>query len=273
MMNWFVIAGSLSDDLSQYSVQVLVGGIVAMSILLVLASGLHHRYHFTKKAFYTVLSCIVLAVTTTLLIININLITASDDGAIAHLEGRLSVFACGQEVSILPSNALFNQSSGDSRHRIYPNGELEFLGYKTQPETDGSIGSFFQEIGGSVSSNIVALPYNDATAQSIVNDTALSKFVKQNPLGDKYLELRSGESCGSTPSMVNIFVYRYNSSNHSFVQERIIKSPEQYILTEKAFDEPDCIVIIYGEPDTRTDLTCRGYPESSKIISDQLEIK
>jgi hypothetical protein len=66
-MNWFVIAGSLSDDLSQYSVRVLVGGIVAMSILLVLASGLHHRYHFTKKAFYTVLSCIVLAVTTTLL--------------------------------------------------------------------------------------------------------------------------------------------------------------------------------------------------------------
>lgn len=272
-MSWLFVAGSLSDDLSQYSVRVLIGGIVAVAVVLMLASGLHHRYHFTKKSFYAALSCIILAVTATLTIINVNLIVESEDAAIVHLEGRLSVFACGQEVSILPSNALLNQSSGDSRHRIYPNGELEFLGYKTQPETDGSIGSFFQAIGGSVSSNIVALPYNDATARSIVNDTALSKFVKQNPLGEKYLELRSGESCGTTPSMVNIFVYRYNTSNHSYVQERIIKSPEQYVLTEKAFDEPDCVVIVYGEPDTRTDLTCRGYPDSSKIIPDQLEDK
>ncbi len=270
-MNWFVIANSLSEDLSQYSVRVLVGGIVAVTVVLALASGLHHRYHFTKKAFYSVLMCIILAVTTALAVINIKLVTSSDDGAIAHLEGRISVFACGQEVSILPSNSLLNQSSGDSRHRIYPNGNLEFLGYRTEPETDGSLGSFFNAIGGSISSNIVALPFNDATAKSIASHTALSKFVKQNPLGEKYLELRSGESCGATPSMVNVFVYGYNSGTHSFVQERILKSPEQFLLTDKPFDEPDCIVIVYGEPDTQTNLTCRGYPEASKIVKDQLE--
>ena len=48
-MNWFVIANSLSEDLSQYSVRVLVGGIVAVTVVLALASGLHHRYHFTKE--------------------------------------------------------------------------------------------------------------------------------------------------------------------------------------------------------------------------------
>jgi len=218
-----------------------------------------------------VLTCIILAVTTALTVININLITTSEDGAITHLEARLSVFACGQEIPILPSNSLLNQSSGDSRHRIYPNGNLEFLGYRTEPKTDGTLGAFFNAIGGSVSSNIIALPFNNATAKSIVNDTTLNRFVKQNPLGEKYLELRSGESCGTTPSMVNVFVYGYNSGTHSFVQERILKSPEQYILTNEPFDEPDCIVIVYGEPDTRTDLTCRGYPESSKIIKDKLE--
>jgi hypothetical protein len=239
--------------------------------LLVFAASFHHRYHFTKKAFFTVITCIILATTTALVVINLQLISSSEDSSITRMEGRMSVFACGQEIDILPSSSVFNQSSGDSRHRIYPDGRLEFLGYRTEPETDGSIGSFFKAIGGSISANAVALPYNDATAESIVNNATLARFVKTNPIGEKYLELRSGESCETTPSMVTVFIYEYSPSTHSFAQQRIIQTPEQYILTDKPFGEPDCVVVIYGQPDTKTNLTCTGYPDISQITTDPLE--
>lgn len=270
-MSLFIVAQTLSDDLSQYSVRVLLGGIVAVLIVLVFASGIHHRYHFTKKAFYTLLSCIILATTTALLVINLKLITSSEDGAISRLDGKMSIFACGQEISVIPNSTLFSQSSGDSRHRVFPNGDIEFMGYRTAYETDGSLGAFFRAIGGSISANVVALPYNDATEQNIANNSALSKFVKTNPMGEKYLELRSGESCGETPSMTNVFIYEHNSTLHDFTQRRIVQTPEQYTLSNKPFSEPDCIVVIFGKPVDKTDLTCRGYPDPSKIRIDLLE--
>jgi hypothetical protein len=267
----FLFAQSLSDNLSQYSVRVLAGGLLALFLILALASGLHRKYHFTKKAFYTVVASIVLATTVALLMINLKLITSSEDGAINRMQGKMIIFACGQEVSVVPTSTVFSQSSGDSRHRIFPNGDIEFLGYRTSPETDGSLGSFFRAMGGSITSSVVALPYNDATAKSIVNQTALSRFVKTNPAGEKYLELRSGESCDETPSMVNIFLYEYSPSSHSYRLGRLVQTPESYIISDKQFGEPDCIVISYGQPNTTTDLTCHGYPDAQKIVTDQID--
>ena len=264
-MSWLVLAQSLSDNLSQYSVRVLLGGILAIFAILVIASGIHNRYHFTKKAFYTVISAIILSATAALTLINIELIAGSEDGSITRLDGKLAVFACGQEIPILPSSSLLNKSSGDSRHRIFPNGDLEFLGYRTSPETDGTLGSFFRSIGGSLSSNVIALPFNEATEKNIVNNVSLAKFVKTNPVGEKYLELRSGESCDTTPSMVNVFIYEYRPTVHNYSQQRVIITPEQFLLNSNPFSEPDCVVIVYGEPTSKTDLTCKGYPDANKI--------
>lgn len=264
-MSWYFAVLALSDDLSQYSVRVLLGSILAIFGLLVFASQIHHRYHFTKKAFYGAITFVVLASTTALTVINIRLITNSDDGAITRLSGKMSVLACGTEIPILPSNTLFNQSSGDSRHRVFPNGKLEFLGYRTAPESDGTLGAFFRSIGGSISANVIALPFNESTNEEVSSSAALTRFVKTNPLGEKYLELRSGEPCDDTPSMVNVFVYEYSSTLHSFAQSRIVTTPEQYTFTDQHFSEPDCIVIVFGSPSSSTELTCRGYPDADKI--------
>lgn len=264
-MNLHFAALALSEVLSQYSVRILLGGIVAVFGLLIFASHVHHRFHFTKKAFYSSIAFVVLACTSALMIINIQLITNSEDGAITRLSGNMSVFACGLEIPIQPNNSFLNQSSGDSRHKVFSNGKIEFLGYRTEPETDGTLGAFFRSIGGSVSANIVALPFGESISDDIANNVALAKFVKTNPLGEKYLELRSGESCNDTPSMVNVFVYEHSPTLQSFKQTRITTSPEKYLLTDKRFSEPDCIVIVFGNPSQQTDLTCRGYPASNKI--------
>lgn len=270
-MTWLVFAQSLSDDLSQYSVHILLGGIIAVFAVLVLASSLHRRYHFTKKGFYTVIAGIIIAVTTALTVVNVQLIANSEDQAITKLNGKMSIFVCGQEISLLASNSLAAQSLGDSRHKIFPNGDLEFLGYRTTPETDGSLGAFMRAAGGSMSSNVMTLPFNDATANTVVNSASLAKFVKTNPLGEKYLELRSGESCDDTPSMINVFVYNYSPTLNQFSNSRIIVTPEKYILSSNPYTQPDCVVIIYGEPTEKTNLTCKGYPDISQIQTNPLE--
>ena len=130
-MSWFSLVGTLSSSLSQYSVRVYLGGVVCIIAILLLASGLHHRFKFTKRAFFGVISGIVLSVTATLLLINLQLINRSADGALAKKTGKMSIFVCGQELSIRPQTSLFTSSMGDSRHKIYPNGTLEYLGYST----------------------------------------------------------------------------------------------------------------------------------------------
>lgn len=270
-MSWVSSVGSLSSSLSQYSVRVYLGGVVCILFILLIASGLHHRFKFTKRAFFGVISGIVLSVTATLLLINLQLINRSAEGGLTKKTGKMSIFVCGQELSIRPDSSLFTGSTGDSRHKVYPNGTLEYLGYSTEPSTDGSLGSFFRATGGSISSNVLAIPYNDQTASTAVNQATLTKFVKTNPIGEKYLELRSGEPCETTPSKVSVFVYEFNPNSKLFSKQRILEFPEQYILSTRPTDEQDCLVIVYGDPMTDTELTCQGYPDISKVSTMKLE--
>ena len=264
--------GTLSSSLSQYSVRVYLGGIVCILCILLVASVLHHRFKFTKRAFFGVISGIVLSVTATLLLINLQLISQSADNGLSKKTAKMSIFVCGQELSIRPESSLFASSSGDSRHKIYPNGSLEYLGYNTEPSTDGSLGSFFKAIGGSISSNVLAIPYNQQTAETSVNQAILTKFVKTNPIGENYLELRSGEPCETTPSKVNVFVYEFNPNSKLFSKQRILEYPEQYILSDRPNDEQDCLVVTFGDPLTDTELTCKGYPDISQVSNTKPEV-
>jgi hypothetical protein len=251
--------------LSEYAVRVLVGGVAATVVLLFVASTLHHRYHFTKKMFFTVLCGIIISTTVALVVINLRLIQLADNGSISRRTGYLNIVACSQTLGIVPQNGILAQSAGDATHQIYPNGELSYLGYRTNERADGTLGGFFQALGGTIASNVIALPLTPEMQEQIVTNQDLTKFVQTNPLGEKYLELKSGDSCDTSPSMLSIFLYEYSPSTHSFVQKRVLRNPEEYMLSDNDFGQPDCVVIVFGEPSERTDITCRGYPNIADV--------
>lgn len=258
--------------LADYSVRVLLGGIGTVVVIMLIASSIHHRFHFTKKAFFTVVSGIILSVSASLLLINLKLLSVSDESSITSREGYLSIAACDQQIRIYPKSSLLAQSSGDAKHSVFPDGKMVFLGYRTDAILDGSLGGFFEAMGGSITTNSLALPLSAKTRESINSSSYLQKFIRTNPIGEEYLELRSGETCDTTPSMLSVFIYDYNPVTHEHIQKRIIGPPQEYLLSDNDFGKPDCVVVVFGEPSERTQFTCNGYPDINKVIFSETEI-
>ena len=260
----------MNSSLPHYAVRIMLGGAICVIAILVFSAPLHKRYHFTKKSFFGLISTLILSVTLALVATHVALISQSQNGTISRQIGQLSVVACGQEIEISPSSR-FSSSAGSGSYSISSNGTMQYLGYERDVAQDGTLGSFFQSAGASISSNVVTLPYGSATRQKLTNDTTLGQFSRINPLGENYLELRSGESCSIAPSMVSIYVHHYDVATKKYETKHLIQHPEQYVLSDMPSDQRDCIVVVFDDPKNGASSTCKGYPESellSPIVKD-----
>lgn len=251
----------INSSLPRYAIRIMLGGAICVIAILVLSAPLHKRYHFTKKSFFGLVSTLILSVTIALVATHIALISQSQNGTITRRIGQLSVVACGQEIEISP-NSRFSGSAGSGSYSIASDGMMQYLGYERDVAQDGTLGSFFQSAGGSISSNVVTLPYVSATT----NSAEVSQFSRVNPLGESYLELRSGESCSITPSMVSIYVHHYDVGTKKYETKHIIQHPEQYIISDVRENQRDCVIVVFNDPKDRSSSTCQGYP-SAELLS------
>lgn len=254
---------TLSVSVAEYSVRILVGAIVVSGLIILLASTLHHRYHVTKKAFYTLISGVVVATTAAFVVIHMIAMSGSEDASIERRQSRFVISVCEQQIPIL-SNDFLSSTAGSARQKVFEDGRFEYLGYVTEPERDVTLGSFFRVFGGSINASTMTLPYSSNTEARLANSATLAQFIKTNPIGDRYLEIQSGSSCDIFPSMISVFTYRYDESTDAFVQTRLTQ-PESYVISREERETMDCIVVIYGEPAETTNLRCGDYPDADRI--------
>lgn len=254
---------TLSASVAEYSVRILIGAILTGGIVLLTASVTHHRYHFTKKTFYTLLSGITVATTAALVIVHVMAMTSSDQSSIEKRQARFVISVCEQQFPIL-SNDFLSSASGTARQKIFEDGRFEYLGYVTDPARDVSLGSFFQAFGGSINASLITLPYPESVESRLANSAGLAQFIKTNPLGERYLEIQSGSACDIFPSMVSVFVYKYSEATNSYTKTRLTQ-PESYIVSTQPVKTMDCVVVIYGHPAEDTNLRCGDYPDADRV--------
>lgn len=254
---------TLATTASEYTVRILIGSILAIALVLLFASPLHHRYHFTKKGFFGILTAITLTTTIAFVLIHSLAMSGSEAGSVERRQARIALSVCDQQIPIL-SEDLLSSSAGSARQKIFDDGTLEYLGYVTDPVKDVSLGAFFQAFGGGISSSVMTLPYSEKLESRLTDSTTLAQFIRTNPLGQRYLELQSGSACSIYPSMISVFTYQYSPEKNMFIQTRLTQ-PEYFVLSKEPKDTMDCIVVIFGDPSSTTNLRCGDYPDADRI--------
>lgn len=254
---------TIAATASGYAVRILIGSILAIGLILVLATPIHNRYHYTKKTFFTLISSIVVASTIAFVLIHTYAMSGSSANAIEKKQARITMSVCGQQIPII-SEAILSSSIGTARQKIFEDGHMEYLGYVTDPARDTSLGSFFQAFGGSINSSVMILPYSPALESKLTDSATLAQFIRTNPIGERYLELQSGSSCTIYPSMISVFVYQYSSESNEYARIRLTQ-PESYIMSDQPSETSDCIVVIFGDPAQETNLRCGDYPNADRI--------
>jgi hypothetical protein len=254
-------ATTLAETSANYAVRILVGSVIVLFGVLFVASIIHHRYHYTKKAFFGVLGSIIVAATAGLLVVNIQLLASSENGGIERRSSYITFNVCDQQLHVLP-NQILSSAAGNGRQRIYTDGRMEYVGNVTNPSGELALGPMIRAVGGTINSNVLTFPYPKELENEVSNSTTLAQFIRTNPVGERYLELQSGASCETVPSMVSVFVYRFDDEENMFVLKKLVQ-PETYIPSSNK--NKDCIVVVFGKPTQTTLLRCGDYPSLGDI--------
>lgn len=260
---------SFASDVADYSVRVLIGCFIALFVIIMVASLIHHRFHFTKKAFFTLIAAISVSTAVALFISHLALLASTENFGLERRTARIRFDVCGQQVPVYSNQALV-KSLGNGRQIVMEEGRLIYLGYTVDPVQDASLGAFFRAMGAGINSSTMTLPYSTSAKNDVSDAASLAQFERTNPLGEPYLELKNGEACNLSPSMINVFVYRYSEADQMYYQERV-SLPDQLVLSAQPENREDCIVVIYGDPLQTTNLTCGDYPQNGKISASKQE--
>jgi hypothetical protein len=211
---------------------------------------------FSKHLFVT-FSIIVVATTLFLSGSSITLLAQSYTHKPVRVTARLSVWACGQQLSLEAPTTPQDAAIGTSTFHLYSNGILTYTGIP-KTSSDMSLGTFLTDINGETSGENLTIPLNNAT---YVPDSA---SLASNPLAPFIVEqtdqvsgnFTTGRYCSqsATPASVQAFVYTYNSQQEKYQQSTLGNGGAEYIL--KASTHPACIILDYGPLIAKTTYTC-----------------
>ena len=263
MHHSILLLASVNESTSTVMTRAVFGGALMIVAIVVGASQLHHRFHVTKKLFFTMLCTVIVAVTAVLVALTASILSASPSGVLERRTAQLSVSVCGQQLEFESNNVLSRRVGGP---RLYEyQGEIVAQSVMVDERDDASLGGFVKSAGGSIAAGSLTLPTG-----AVKQTPALKEFTHVSPNSLSYLELSGQGECAASRAVLNVYAYRYLPAKKTFVQYRVLR-PETYVFfsnSKGANEKGDCVVIEYAASAGITSKTCSGYPETYELGGD-----
>lgn len=241
---------NLSDVVYIYTQRTIMGGLVALCVVIAVAVLLHKRFHIAKKFFYTTLMAVVVATTGLLLVLQ-SLLFASQTGnrGLSQRNADIKLYACGQYIPI-------TQNTRNKKSNVWiRNNVMSFQGIMTD-EKDVTLGSMFGQFGGSITNYSLVMPLGSQSTAAISASSSLSAFTKSYSGNNSVFQIKTGDTCDLDGSELQAFVYRRSQAGSKQTQYKL-GNLSQYVMSNyNSADTRDCIIIDFGNPKPYTNETC-----------------
>ena len=150
----------------------------------------------------------------------------SQTGGPIHYHGDFEIYNCSQKVEIKNPQGLSNKVGSEVVHEHNDN-RIHIEGVILD-EHDQSLGHFFEQIGGQLHQDHMAIP-------------------SENGL----LEVENGQMCPDGLGSLQVFVYQ---TEGKYFSQQKLTDPENYLISPHSKIPPgDCIIIEFGVEEEKTD--------------------
>lgn len=214
--------------------------LIAAGLLLglaVLALILKNASDKVKYILFAIIIIVTLANTIYLSGSTIYLNQISQTGGPIHYHADFEIYNCGQKVEIKNPQGLSNKVGSEVVHEHNDN-RIHIEGVILD-EHDQSLGHFFEQIGGQLHKEHMAIP----TENGLV-------------------ELESGQSCPEGQGSLQVFIYQ---TEGKYFSQQKLADPENYVISPYPKIPPgDCVIIEFGVEKKRTDKLCNFYQVAVK---------
>ena len=198
-----------------------------------------------KKIIFVVIAVPIAIATLYLAATTIYLNMISETGGPVHWHADYEIWACGAQYEVIHSTGLDNKVGNPVLHvhddnRIHAEGVL----FK---KSDASLGQFFVEVGGKLTTSEFTLPTNNGLKT-----------------------WKNGELCNGKLAKLQVFVYQVTNPSQFLFKQIKLDNFDDYVLSGYSNIPPgDCIIIEFDQEKTKTEKICSTY----KIAIEKGEIK
>jgi hypothetical protein len=247
---YYFSSTNLSDIVYINTQRTILGGLVALGVVVAVSALFHKRFHITKKFFYTTLTVVVVATTGLLLVLQSLLFTNQvGSRGLSRRSADIKLFVCGQYVPI-------TQNSRNKKSNVWiRDNVMSFQGIITD-DKDMTLGSMFGQFGGSITNYSLVMPLGSLSTATVSASSTLRSFAKSYSGNNSVLQIKTGDTCDLDGSELQAFVYRRNASDNKQSQYKL-GNLSQYVISDQwNTDTRDCVIIDFGDPKPYTDETC-----------------
>jgi hypothetical protein len=260
----------LEEQISHVSSRVTIGSAVALLVLVVVAALFKDRFSRLKLPLFLGIALIMAGSTLFLAGSTIYVNNVSDSGGPVHWHADLEIWACGNELELRGPSEFFSNKIGTSTLHEHDDKRIHLEGVVIDDSRDASLGKFFHVVDGAITSDAVVVPLNpvgqsmfedsvDGDGASDLYQSQIDPFVIQEADGSRYFRALSGETCGGETAQLQVFVYKYDEVNDTYVQTKL-SSPTNYSIGPYSTVPPgDCIIVEFGAPKDQTNRLCEQY--------------
>lgn len=227
--------------LNTFSLYLLAFGVIALTILAVIALKIKNLSEDNKKLVFLAIVLVTLIPTIAMSASTVYINTISSSGGPVHWHADIEIWKCGEKMNLKDPVGRFSNKIGNPTLHEHNDERIHLEGVVLTP-LDASLGRFFEVIDGRITSTTLEVPTNEG--QMIFNN---------------------GDFCpGDISSAVQVFVYT-TDENDTYTQRKL-EEPENYIISpESIVPAGDCIIVEFDAPKEQTDKLCRSYKVAEEI--------
>jgi hypothetical protein len=263
----YVPVNDLKSEITNYSLRIIAASSVLLLILTLLAALFRNSTHSLKLPLFVMMATIILSSTVYLTGVTIYLHNRSDSGGPVYHEAGIEIWACGNELELKdPSNWLSGKIGSSS---LYERNDktIHLDGIVFNALKDASLGKFFYDIGGTLTQNALVVPLNDdrlfennidGDGPADAHGSLISSYLINDDT-QRYAKFINGGKCKDEKAFVQVFVYKFDQTNNTYRQSKVI-DPANYSLTQSSnSDLSDCVIIEYDTIKNQTTKLCQNY--------------
>ena len=271
----FFGAEDLETFIANLSVTVVVVGAILILLLVAIAASINKsrkkKTQALKLPIFVAIVVVVLGTTLTISGGTVYLNMKSATGGPVHWHADFEIWACGNEIELRDPTGFLSNKIGTATYHEHDDKRIHVEGVPIDLPHDYSLGKFFNVVGGGISKDSLVVPLNDngkyfedhheetdGDGNPKQAPEQLDAFVKTEAKG-KVASFVNGAACGSQPSEVQVFGYKFDAATKTYKQTKV-EDPANFMPAhESQVPNGDCIIVEFGPAKDRTDKLCKQY--------------
>ena len=267
----YVPQEDLENTIAELATSTVTIAAVSLIILTILAMLLSNRFEKLKMPLFVLMVVAMAGSSVTLVGSTVYLNTKADSGGPVHWHADAEFWACGNELELRDPTGFLSNKIGTATLHEHDDHRIHLEGVVVDEEIDATLGKFMHVSGGAITEQELVMPLNadgegnlfeddeDGDGPASTDPAAIEPYIIDDPEIGKVAHFKDGDTCNDEVSDVQVFVYKYDGENKTYVQTKL-ENPRDYVISGEPNVPPgDCVIFEFGPSRDKTDKLCEQY--------------